>query len=98
MAWSTEIIQKVWEKASVVNGVDPYEWRKDQCGAWINRKEYGNRQSHYGWEVDHITAVANNGNDNLSNLRPLHWKNNAYKQDGRLVCVVYSEGNRNLYK
>ena len=67
MAWSNEIIQSVWEKAKLVEGNDAGWWRKDECGAWIGRREYGNRQSQYGWEIDHINP---NGGDDLSNLRP----------------------------
>ena len=96
MAFSEEIIQKVWEKAQKVEGYDPAKYRKDQCDAWIVRDHYGNRNSIYGWEIDHITCVANGGDDSLSNLRPLQWRNNASRQDGRLVCVVKSKGNTNV--
>ncbi|MDI9878922.1 HNH endonuclease signature motif containing protein [Flectobacillus longus] len=95
MAFNELQIQAVWEKASIVQGVNPNEWRKDQCSAWISRNAYGNRNSNYGWEIDHITAKANGGSDALSNLRPLHWNNNASRQDGRLVCVIKSQGNIN---
>jgi hypothetical protein len=50
---------------------DPKDWRKDQCGAWIARNQYGNRNSRYGWEVDHIKPESEGGGDELSNLRPI---------------------------
>lgn len=78
----------VWNKGCIVLGYDQNKWRKDVCGAWIGWDYYGNRNSDYGWEIDHITPVARGGEDMIKNLRPLHWKNNASKQDGNLVCIV----------
>ena len=95
MAWSDEMIQKVWEKGKEVSGNDPNVWRKDECGAWIGRQQYGNRDSQYGWEVDHI---APGGADILSNLRPLQWQNNVDKSDGRLKCNITASGKVNVTK
>ena len=95
MAWSDETIQTVWEKGDVVQGYDPARWRKDQCGAWIGRAAYGDRDSIYGWEIDHISP---GGSDAIGNLRPLQWKNNADKSDGRLKCNVTASGNTNVDK
>lgn len=87
-------VQQVWEKGTVVSNNDAAEWRKDECGAWIGRKEYGNRQSQYGWEIDHINPQ---GGDEVSNLRPLQWKNNASTQDdGRLSCPVTASDTKNV--
>lgn len=49
----------------------------------------------YGWEIDHIDP---NGGDNLSNLRPLQWKNNVTTGEGRLKCPVTAKGNENVEK
>jgi hypothetical protein len=85
MSFSTQDIDAVWDKLNVISdAAESKGFRKDMCSAWILRSEYGNRSSNYGWEIDHITAKANGGLDNLSNLRALHWKNNASRQDGRL--------------
>jgi hypothetical protein len=83
-----EIVVAVWRKGYPVIGIDPNVWRKDQCGAWIGWAYYGDRTSQYGWEIDHNKPVASGGPDDLINLRPLHWKNNARKQDGSLACAV----------
>ncbi|MGB3479728.1 MAG: HNH endonuclease [bacterium] len=93
MAWSTEIINKVWEKAKKVENQDPHKWCKDECGAWIGRSDYGNRNSQYGWEIDHISP---DGGDVLSNLRPLQWENNVDKGEGRLKCNVKASSNKNI--
>jgi hypothetical protein len=89
-----EEIQEVWEKGHVVSGIDPDRWRKDDCDAWIGRIEYGNRDSQYGWEIDHIDP---DGGDDLSNKRPLQWENNLAKGDSKeLKCVVSSSENKNV--
>ena len=93
MNWSSEIVEKVWKKGSVVPGNSPDIWRQDDCGAWIGRRLYGDRNSEYGWEIDHISP---GGPDILSNLRPLQWQNNVDKSDGRLKCNVTASGTHNV--
>ena len=78
----------VWEKAIAVPGYNPTIIRKDICGAWIKWNDYGNRESQCGWEIDHIKPVSLGGSSLMSNLRPLHWQNNARKSDGSLTCPV----------
>lgn len=92
VAWSDQLVQAVWNKGRVVPANDPLIWRQDDCGAWIHRRAYGERNNEYGWEFDHITPT---GDDGLSNLRPLQWENNVVKSDGRLVCAVRSDGTHN---
>lgn len=89
-------VLSVWQKGIVVPNVASTIWRKDQCGAWIKFCEYGNRKSQYGWEIDHITPQSKGGTDILSNLRPLHWKNNMEKLDGKLSCKIKADGNKNV--
>lgn len=96
MSFSEEVIQQVWEKGRVVSGNDPNVWRKDDCNAWMRRQDYGNRDSQYGWEIDHIKPISEGGTDGLSNLRPLQWQNNAHKQDGKSGCAVTASGTENV--
>ena len=80
-SFSEQTIQGVWEKGREIPAFSSKVWRWDKCGLIMKRKEQGNRQSDYGWEVDHINPVANGGGDVLSNLQPLNWKNNLSKGD-----------------
>lgn len=91
-----EIINAVWQKGAIVAGNDSNRWRKDICGAWIGYGYYGNRNSQYGWEIDHIKAESNYGSDDLNNLRPLHWLNNARKSDGSLIAAIIASGVDNV--
>ena len=94
MSFDDDTIRQVWEKGRAVSNNDPNVWRKDECGAWIRRTEHGNRDSQYGWEIDHIDPE---GGDELANLRPLQWENNVATSDtGQLTCVVTAEGTRNV--
>ena len=68
----------VWEKAQATN--DP-NIKLDICGNQIEFDKYGNTNSDYGWEIDHIKPVAKNGTDELNNLQPLYWKTNRIKGD-----------------
>jgi hypothetical protein len=67
----------VWVKGHVIFGYDPVVWRRDDFGNAISYSDYGDRNSKFGWEIDHIIPVGLFGTDDLSNLRPLHCTVNA---------------------
>lgn len=69
---------QVWAKGYMIAGYDPAVWRRDSMGSAIRYADYGDRDSEYGWEMDHIDP---NGPDDLRNLQPLHWRTNARKSD-----------------
>lgn len=81
-------LSAVWNKGTIIPGSDPNVVRKDACGATIYWREHGNRNSRFGWEVDHIKPESHGGSDDLWNLQPLHWQNNVAKGDGPLRCDV----------
>lgn len=97
--FSDYIVNDVWQKARKEMGYDPDIWRKDFAGAWIRRDHYG-VESKYGWEIDHLRPSSNGGSDELSNLNPLHWRNNRKKLDDypEFQTIVTSDGNTNIEK
>lgn len=79
--YGEDLIKSVWEKGLVQQGFDPNVARKDACGAWILRNQYGNTDSNYGWEIDHVYPRVLGGTTIEINLRPMQWQNNRSKGD-----------------
>lgn len=80
-SWSEETKKAVWAKGRVSTSSDPNFIRYDICNKGMCYSDYGNRNDKWGWEIDHIKPVAKGGGDELSNLQPLQWENNAKKGD-----------------
>ena len=95
-----ETIEQVWQRATKVENYDPASIRKDACGAWILRSQYGNRSSMFGWEIDHVYPKALGGGDELDNLRAMQWENNDSKGTDYpdYTAKVQSEGAKNIYQ
>lgn len=80
-AWTEATKLAIWKKGKLIPDFDASIWRWDAYGSVIKFSEYSNRNSDYGWEIDHINPIANGGTDDSTNLQPLQWKNNADKSD-----------------
>lgn len=95
-----EIIDLVWGRAMAVEGYDPMSIRKDACGAWILRSHYGNRNSIFGWEVDHVYPQVLGGDDALDNLRAMQWENNESKGGDfpHYTAKVQADGANNVHQ
>lgn len=66
-----------WQRATPIIGYDANIWRRDDYGWTIRWSDHGDRQSEFGWEIDHVVPLSRGGADTFSNLRALHWRNNA---------------------
>lgn len=86
------------QKAKIDPYNDPKVYRKDYAGAWIKFDDYGNTNSIYGWEADHVKPISNNGKDDVSNMLPLQWQNNESKGDNypEWKTVISSNGNKKI--
>ena len=79
--------REIWNKGIIDDKYPSERVRKDACGAFILYEDFGNRNSVFGWEIDHIypasvlheKGVPEELIDNPLNLRPINWKNNASK-------------------
>lgn len=73
----------VWEACRIIPGRDPRVWRYCANGRAIRWGDHGDRTSEYGWEIDHIVPKGLFGGNDWSNLRALHWRDNA--RDGGVL-------------
>jgi hypothetical protein len=96
MTHSEDVILKVWQKGQIDEYNIPNNFRKDNCGAWIERTEYKNEISPFGWYIDKINQDVDS--EDITNLYPVHSKNNERNHDGTINCKVTSLGTTNVEK
>lgn len=75
-----EIKDKIWNKAGAIPNLNPNMFRKDACGAIIMYDKFM-QHNPYGWVIDHIIPLSLGGDDNIINLRALHYMNDISKKD-----------------
>ncbi len=73
--FDSHIIMKIWRKGDVIFDINPDIIRRDFYGDWIKRDDYENPHSAYGWVIVHIKPESGNGNGEIKDLHPIHWKN-----------------------
>ncbi len=97
--FSNKQIQDVWNKGTVVDNFNSTKYRKDIAGAWMRRDQYG-KEGDFGWTIDHVYPESDGGDENLVNLRPMHWQNNLSKSDNypKYKTVISSENETNIDK
>lgn len=87
MTYSEAVVDKVWERARVATDLDPTVWRKDECGAWIRRDQYGSLHSDYGWKIEHTKAAAGD----VEHMRAFHRDNAFNANTGSAICRVVED-------
>lgn len=108
MEYTEEQKIEFWRRTNRVDGEDPQQVRRDASGAIIHYSEYENRNSDYGWEIDHIypkmllkeAGVPEELINNPRNLRAMNWKNNVSKgsEYPSYSTVLTALGNKNVEK
>ncbi len=78
-----DMIQAVWDKGRTMPEQNPEEWRRDQCGAWMRRDQYGNEGSEFGWKIENPTTGTP---DDVDNLQPVHCSNDFDIASGQPHC------------
>ena len=88
MLYSVDIVQRVWEKARATSDWDVNEWRKDECGARIERAHCSRSTAEFGWKMQNVEPGAPN---ELDNLRAFHRDNAFDRGAGEPHCKVTAD-------
>lgn len=82
----TFLLEHVWQKAGLIPGMDPENFRSDDQGALICKAEFNNESSIYGWCLNHLKPFWEGGSNEISNITPLSCTNKIIFLAGRLNC------------
>jgi len=86
--YSEETIRKVWQKGRARSDRSAELWRQDECGAWMQRSQYGEASAAFGWKIERISAGRA---DDVAVLRPFHFANAYDISSGRPHCRVTAD-------
>lgn len=75
-----ENINRAWENAATIKGLNPEVYRRDELGNKLFRESYG-KDTPMGWDLDHRKPKIMGGTDNPRNLRVLQRAANQEKGD-----------------
>jgi hypothetical protein len=77
------VVDDVWNQSSAMAERDPRHWRRDQCGAWICRDDYGSSESAFGWWIADLSEP---GSGEIPDLRAFHHRNGFDVTNGVALC------------
>ena len=78
MEYSEKDKKYIWSKSTkAIKGKSHGLFALDYYNNEIHYFCYGDRNSRFGWEIDHITPEVFGGRTILNNLRAIHWRANA---------------------
>lgn len=93
------LVKKIWEKAQVIENMDPDLYRLDHCGALIKKELLCAKRQPLSmvWEIDLIKPKKQGGKEELSNMQALQWENKKAKAESFLYwrSVVKANGKAN---
>lgn len=82
MSYSEEEKSTIWyQTTKPLSSYSHSLYAIDKTGNEIHYIQYGNTDSEFGWEIDHIIPVVLGGKTVFSNLRAIHWRINRAKGD-----------------
>jgi len=95
LGYDSDVVARVWALAQVIPGNDPAVWRKDENGAWLNRQDYRNRHSQFGWEIADCGFFLRRSG--VAALRPMQWQNYVdFLVAARTGAVMTADGLQNV--
>lgn len=105
--WTKNQIKEVWEKATIIPGVDKDLYRKDYAGAWMFFGGFVNLSEDtsvnfrsYSWTIMQNKPLSQKGTNDLENLSPMNVMNALTKGQSypKWKTKISSRGNENIIK